>query len=467
MADYIKNLSISPKWQIRNDGSYFIAFKLIPEHGDYYILTIGEAILACSLINSFKPEELLSLWDFIFGTNAKSKKLLIDSKNNLIDKKILIKTPTHTNKYDNTGQKIDITTYNSSAGHPKLSIPLKVNISFTEKCKSECRYCYAERKYSNELQLEDWIFFFDRLKELGICKVDISGGDITCRKDYLDIIREMLKRNFIFMLSTKSPISKKEAHRLAKMGLGHNAKTNIERPIQLSIDSADPAIASYLTRNKNHLKNMAESAKNLLQEGINPRIKCVVTPINICCVKELFNYFYGIGIRYFVFTPYYKSHFRHDDSLELTKENKVKLDDKIKDIKIKNPDCFIELRWSQKSEVRTENTINEWRRRSICSAGRTELWIKSNGDVTPCEQLPHIREFVFGNVIKEDLISIWNSTKIDDFNKPKRSTLQGSLCIDCDDFTDCHRGIGYCYRDSFWSTGSIHQPPPDCPYNTI
>jgi radical SAM protein with 4Fe4S-binding SPASM domain len=91
------------------------------------------------------------------------------------------------------------------------------------------------------------------------------------------------------------------------------------------------------------------------------------------------------------------------------------------------------------------------------------MLVHPNGDVSLCEQIPHIPANVVGNLLRESLLEIWNGAAVDKFIHPERSRFAGTVCSSCSDFDECHLGRGYCYRDALSAFGGLHDAPPACP----
>jgi radical SAM protein with 4Fe4S-binding SPASM domain len=91
------------------------------------------------------------------------------------------------------------------------------------------------------------------------------------------------------------------------------------------------------------------------------------------------------------------------------------------------------------------------------------MLVKGNGDVTLCDQIPHIPGHVVGNVFKQGLLDVWGSQALTDFLHPPKNRFEKTACYNCPEFDNCHTGKGYCYRDSLFAYGSLYDAPPNCP----
>ncbi len=68
-----------------------------------------------------------------------------------------------------------------------------------------------------------------------------------------------------------------------------------------------------------------------------------------------------------------------------------------------------------------------FRSRRFCSFVRHSIFIKSNGDVIPCQFFPHYR---LGNILEQGLEEIWDSDKRKRFNEQLKTGLMPA-CVRC------------------------------------
>jgi len=358
----------------------------------------------------------------------------------------------------------DFTEYHFPA--TRLERPLSVQIAYTNQCVCNCRYCCAERRSCKEAGLDQWRTVFDELSKNEIFIADIAGGDILTRKDAFDILGEMVDRDFVFFLSTKCFISKQDAERLAEMGIGRlDVPQYLKRRVQISVDSADDDVASFLVRHPHYLKQATETAKNLLRAGISPRIKCVLTSYNADAPEGIVRHFADVGVTDFDFVYYTKSYYHHDDAFFLSQKQKLYLHEIANRLK-SNPTLNITFQDEIAADTPPMTPREQWDSRNICTGGRTNMLIHPNGDVTLCDEIPHKDPFVVGNVFDQGVINVWKSQTLLDFVYPEREKFAGTVCFDCPEFDECigQKGLkGYCYFDALFYYGSIYDAPPDCP----
>ncbi len=460
---------ISEQWRLRNDRRNILAYKCSVEKDVFKVLSPAMASIIPLLDGTNTWQDLKEALYAIYNLDGPLRELWSGRFDDMFDDLTAANgfislengaSPSLNNKYEYF--TTDLANYHYPAW--RLEKPLSVKIAFTNRCVCNCIYCYAERKNCAEADVRQWKKIFDELYENEIFLVDIGGSDIFSRTDAFSLLKEMAARDFTFFVSTKKQISGDEARRLAEMGIGRfDIPEYLIRPFQISIDSTDEKTASYLVSRKNYFQQSAESVKNLVKSGIIPRIKGVLTAFNSDAIDGIVKYFSGLGVREFTFVQYSRSHFRHDDQLFLSPEQKKRISETASRVKTDFPSLTVNIQEDTYLSGPRNLTWEDWQNRNVCSGGRSNFIIQPNGDVTLCEQTPHNDEFVVGNVFREGILRVWNSKTLHDFLYPDRSKFRGTACYDCPGYEECHQLKGYCYRDVLSSYGTIYDAQPECP----
>ena len=365
--------------------------------------------------------------------------------------------------------------------------PLSMNIMFSNACETNCMYCYAHRRQvppQSQLSMERWIEIFHEAHSLGIEQVALSGGDTLFRKDALTLLAELIKLEMLFLVSTKCHVTPEMAGHLVDIGM--NVPINqYTREIQISMDGPDENTADTLAGSPGYFQRAVDSIKNLVERGLNLRVKAVATPLNASRVYEWIELLTSLGVKSAYISSYNRSFFRHEDGLFLSQEDKALIGEQFKRAKSDFPG--IELNMSDfvselvpeeqtsfsmtdSAEIdaepghRTKAKTKKWKDRAHCSGGRSSLTITPDGKVVLCDQAPQEGVFVVGDVTSRSIMDVWNSEDLLNFAYPPRQKFVGTACYDCSDRTDCHGIKGYCFRDSFFNYGSVYAPPPACPF---
>ncbi len=453
-------------WLLRDDRDNLLLYKCTCMELKYRVLSPVQAMILPFFSGERSLREIQAIWLRLAKPAHKAESLrdlhkLIRNLTTPGEIIGLTGTPSESFRDPSKIPLPDFTNYRWPA--ERTSVPVSVLVALTNRCCAHCRYCYAERNACWELTSAEWIGIFEQLADHSIRIVDLAGADPFMRADVFDLLRAMVVRDFTFSVSTKSHISPARALRLAELGIGRNAQGAPDRGMQVSVDSANNQLASWLTGVPNYLDRARSSTANLIAVGISPRIKCVLNPYNCDEPRAIVTLFRALGVRRFQFVQYGRSLYRHSDDLFLTREQKLHLSESLQLLAAQNSDLEIIFQDETGESKTGEQFTAAWQQRAICTGGRSALFIQPNGDVTLCEQIPHARENVVGNLLRESLLEIWNGAALDAFIHPDRSKFEGTVCSSCPEFDDCHLGRGYCYRDSLGAFGSLYDAPPECP----
>jgi MoaA/NifB/PqqE/SkfB family radical SAM enzyme len=453
-------------WLLRDDRDNLLLYKYTYVDLKYRVLSPVQALILPFFSGERSYAEIRAIWLYLTKPARKAESLRdLDEvvRNLMAPDEIIGLTGAPSDSFKDK-KKIPLPDFNHYRWPvERTSVPVSAQVDLTNRCVADCRYCYAERNSCRELTTAEWIGIFDQFSNLAIRIVDMAGADPFMRPDVFDLLRAMVERDFTFSVSTKSHISPVWARRLAELGIGRDQPGVVARGLQVSVDSVDNQLASWLTGVNNYLERAKSTTANLVAAGLNPRIKCVMTPYNWDQAEQIVDLFSSLGARRFQFVQYGRSIYRHSDDLFLTREQKLNLSESMPRLVAQHPDLEIVFQ-DDTGESKTNEQIKEdWQQRAICTGGRAALLVLPNGDVSLCEQIPHIPANVVGNLLRESLLEIWNGASVDSFIHPDRSRFEGTVCSSCPDFDECHVGRGYCYRDALSAFGSLYDAPPACP----
>jgi cyclic pyranopterin phosphate synthase len=121
-----------------------------------------------------------------------------------------------------------------------------IRLSITDVCNYKCTYCLPQGYKKNPgdtrsfMSTEEISRLTKALSELGVCKIRLTGGEPTVRKDFFDILRDMKQNSNIpkVTMTTNGYQLDKIAEQLHEAGLDG---------INISIDSLSREIFKKLT----------------------------------------------------------------------------------------------------------------------------------------------------------------------------------------------------------------------------
>ncbi|MBL4613919.1 MAG: radical SAM protein [Magnetovibrio sp.] len=353
----------------------------------------------------------------------------------------------------------------------RLRAPINIYTVLTHRCHTDCLYCYADRKKGAEMPLSRWRELISEAAEMGVRLCSPDNGDTFARKDGVDFLECLIEHKMHFLLSTKAHLNHENVKRLMDAGFAKKINGVISRPVQLSVDAIDEALSMQLLNvRKPRLKKTVKTFEHFLSFGIMPVIKSVITGLNCDEPKKIVDYFYQIGARKFTFVRYTRTFHRHSDDLFVTQQNHHSLVTQFSEIRSAYPDIELNENLSMApsplQELTSERKKEIWDNRIGCGGGWHALGIGPDGKAFLCEQMAYEEPYFVGDASHLSIRDIWDGDPMYDFIHPPREKFKGASCSACPQFETCMWEQGRCYRDAYFSYGSIYTPPPMCPTNT-
>jgi radical SAM protein with 4Fe4S-binding SPASM domain len=344
----------------------------------------------------------------------------------------------------------------------RLRKPYSVYFLPTLFCPQKCIYCYADRAWMPEddlLSIHCIRRIFSDLKEIGVESIQFSGGEVFARKDIFEIFEAAAENGLAMDIPTKSKLSSEDTYRLADIGI---------KKIQFSLDAVDSVTLETMVGLKNYLDTAMFTLVNLKNAGISVRVNCVLTSINVEKAHELIAFLGCMEHVYELrFTPYGRSIFRHSDSLFVEKEQLTMLNEKVLSLSPLYPHMNVRLGslGYEYPKMDLKEKWNAFENRAYCTAGRDGFVILPDGRVTVCEELYYHPSFIIGDLKRQSVMEMWNSSEALALIYPDQRAIPDGTCKICEHFVECNTKRGRCWRDVLKSYGwdNSHFPDPKCP----
>jgi radical SAM protein with 4Fe4S-binding SPASM domain len=343
---------------------------------------------------------------------------------------------------------------------PRFRKPYTVFLMPTLFCPQKCVYCYARtspRPESDPVPLGRLEEIFAELREIGVDVIQMTGGDPFARKDIFEILELVFNAGMVPDVPTKLGLTYPEALRLKDMGV---------KLVQVSLDTADPAILDHMVGVKGYHNRVFTVFENLRRAGLSVRVNSVLTPLNVGTAGDLIDYLGGLGnVVKLALTPYGRSLFCHSDALFLDEPDHALVERQWKERKDLYPHMRITFGGGV-SEVETpELRGKRWRERAMCTANRHGFIILPDGRVTVCEELYDHPSFIIGDLRQQSVMEMWRSPEALALVHPDQSEVQDGPCRHCGAFAECNEGRGRCWRDVLKAYGwnRPYYPDPKCP----
>jgi radical SAM protein with 4Fe4S-binding SPASM domain len=341
----------------------------------------------------------------------------------------------------------------------RLDKPVSLMLMPTDKCLTDCIYCYACRRAvdtSRLLKLKRIDQLMDEARSIGVCLVNLDGGDLFAREEHIEIVSAIAGRGMGVGISTKARISKEKARQIYDSGV---------RWIQVGLDAPTKEMAAYLVNRSDYLDRTVETIRNLAEAGIRTRTNSIIVRETLHLLPDLVDLLMTLPLMNIKIAPAFRSIYRGGEDMLLTLQQKTWYKEQMRKAEEKYPDRTGDIQWECREDSRDmspDARAARFSERPLCSSGRTQIIITPDGKVVTCEQSPQTGEFVCGDCSVQSIEEVWNSKELEAWYKPTQEKFRGTACYDCADFSQCIPLKGQCWLHAYRAYGSPYAPDPDC-----
>lgn len=346
-------------------------------------------------------------------------------------------------------------------GASRLEAPLTLQLQVTDRCHTDCTYCYAEHPgipFEHFLTLKQIEAMLDEAQRLGVGQMNLCGGDPMCHPDIAEITRMCIDRGITTDISTSAYVSPDLARRMAATGIDW---------LQVSIDSHIPEIADRLYGVKGHHARVCETIRNFKEAGVYTRTNSIITRHNVDDIAGLVRFIHNLGIDNMKIAPSIRSYFRDNSADMLTFEQQHALAQQVAELAREYQPRGLAVNYASSTDhsrlTQAEKDVY-LENQPDCGGGRTSLIIGPDGRVRLCEQAPMTDEFVVGDLRHQTIKEVWDGEPLLRFIRPKREAFGDYPCATCDTFEMCMHKKGQCFVDALKAYGSAWAPNPKCGY---
>jgi len=310
--------------------------------------------------------------------------------------------------------------------------PFILELEITRRCNLRCVHCYAQaenRDFADELTLDEIAAVLDQAREIGIRELSLTGGEVFCRPDFLDILDAGLRRGFSLRFVTNATLL--DDRILAGL---------CRRPVKLitiSLDAVSPEAHERIRGPGSHLPAL-QALDRLREAGFCLSVITAFSRLNLGEFDDLLAFCAKRGINWQVQITSAKGRCPRD--ITLSPDEYYELGRKVAEAIAAGPPIHI----TAMDDLKTFSHLpplrllsRSWQGR--CTGGLLNLFVRANGDVTPCSALC-FAECVVGNLRHERLKAICDEQRCRDaLSWLSDRTLTG-LCGSCTFKTRCQGG---------------------------
>ncbi len=160
-----------------------------------------------------------------------------------------------------------------------------LRLSITDRCNFRCFYCkpIKDFKYIPHNQIltyEDFLFMAKVLREYGIEKIRLTGGEPFIRKGFLSFLENLREIFENIYITTNGYFLKESAKELRKIGI---------KGLNVSLDTLDRKLFEKITR-VDALERVLEGIEEAVNAGLNVKLNSVLMKSNIEGLIPLIEY---------------------------------------------------------------------------------------------------------------------------------------------------------------------------------
>jgi len=310
--------------------------------------------------------------------------------------------------------------------------PFILELEITRRCNLRCVHCYADaadRRFADELTAEEIAAVLDDGRDLGIRELSLTGGEVFCREDFFGIVDAGLARGFDVRFVTNGTLL--DDARLEAL---------CRRPIKLVTVSLDAVSAGAHERIRgagSHAPAVG-AIERLAAAGVRVSVITAFSKLNLADFDALLDFCVARGVDWQVQMTSAKG--RCPREITLSPAEHYALGEKVAAAMTADlPIHVIPMDdMATFSHFGPLSALSEtWQRQ--CTGGLLNVFVRANGDVTPCSALC-FDECVVGNVRRESLRAVCREARCRDVLAWAAPEDLRGVCADCPFRLDCRGG---------------------------
>lgn len=329
-------------------------------------------------------------------------------------------------------------------------------VLLTNRCNLKCIYCGRNENKDNscakqELTADEWINIFEDAKTVGLKKVNMTGGEIFCRKDVLEIIERTINLGLDVSIETNGTVVTEEQIKYLSRFKDHLS-------ISISLDGIRKE-TNDLTRGNGSYERAFKTINIIKKYNIPLRIITVLSKNNYDEIPELATTIHeklGLGFRLLPNIIEYGKGVEASET-EAVDYNRIQ--------KLMN-DFYYEFLRKHNDAKNLSIELNmaiipvDIYQHSLCPWGKGMLGIGYSGKVALCHVGSDNDLFIFDNVKYNPISKIWKENKkLKQYKKLNPDKLKG-ICGNCLARNLCRGG---CRLHALMKyDGDFYAPDPEC-----
>ncbi len=286
---------------------------------------------------------------------------------------------------------------------------LKADIEINAACNLRCVHCYiSDYKDRDLMSFQEICGLLDELAEIGVMFLNLTGGEMTLRRDFLDIIAAARARHFVVsILSNATRLGDATLAELGRVPPGN---------VYVSLYGVSAATHEHITDRPGTFDATLRNVRRLRALGIPVVLRYLIMRHNVADLALLPDFADELDCLYTTSSTLFVT----DGPKEFLGEHRITDD--------------------QRAELWAAGLLKP-PAKGLCTAGKQRVRIDAKGNVYPCELL----RMQLGNLRQANLVDIMSTQAslrhIDDIHSLPKT------CSSCAKNQDCPRCPGLAYHE--------------------
>jgi len=312
-----------------------------------------------------------------------------------------------------------------------VSAPYKADVALTYACNNACPHCYnePERFAMGSLAVDDWHRVLDKLADIGVPHIILTGGEPTLLPFLPDVIRHADGLGQIVGMNTNGRKLSEPglAATLVEAGLNH---------VQVTLESCRPEAHDRMVATPGAFDETVQGIRNALASGLHTITNTTVTRENQDHVLDTIRFVHDLGLTTFAMNGMIYAGGGTATPNAIPAEEMAALLAAVRD---EAEALGMRFLWYTVTDYCKFSPLALDLAPKRCNAAEYSICIEPNGDVLPCQSY----YVSAGNILSDPWESIWNSALFLSFRDRGKSPEKAGLpeaCWDCPDLDMCGGG---------------------------
>lgn len=352
--------------------------------------------------------------------------------------------------------------------YKRLVSPARITFMVNNVCKTNCYYCYADRRFPQQSNLP-----FDRIKgiiqeafENHVISINTIGGEFFLYPYWKELMMELKKYDYPVSVSTKLPLDPATVEFISDQSISF---------LQISLDTLlKDHLSAIVGIRETYYDEIKETFRLLEKAGVKVAVHTILNRYNDSLedMKSLFDFLSRLSNVLYWRCDLVGASLYNSTSIENMEPDPVRhreIASYLTQLKETAPFRIYPIAPPPGTAISEEkkDKYEKFMNRGFCSGNFSTLFILPDGKVTICEELYWHPRFIIGDLSKQSLAEVWNSKKaLETYYVDQESIPVDSLCHTCEIFKECRSFKQVCYKKILKVFGfdKWYYPDPDCPF---